>query len=71
MGIISTISKLYSNALLNGVARINTGPAIHISSNGTSTVSSEELERIVLRRFKEMSVANHATPTGSDPTDPE
>ena len=37
-----------------GVERSTLGTAINVSANGTSTVPTSDLERIVFKRFEEM-----------------
>ena len=70
MGIGTKFGELFSKAPSSGARRSDASPSIHVSSNGTSTVSPEQLKRIVLRSFKEMTPGN-GTPTGSDPTEAE
>jgi hypothetical protein len=65
MGIGTKISEIFGNPQQPGVViRPGTG-TIHISSNGTSTVSSEALEKIVFARFREMTGPDHATAADS------
>jgi hypothetical protein len=39
---------------VSGIERSTSGAAINVSANGTSTISTTDLQKVVLKRFREM-----------------
>jgi hypothetical protein len=52
----------FQGVLPGGVVRSDSGTAINVSSNGTSTVPAKELEKVIFKRFGEMKVTDLSKP---------
>ncbi len=50
----------FQGVLPGGVVRSDSGVAINVSANGTSTVAAKELEKVIFKRFNEMKTTDSA-----------
>jgi hypothetical protein len=63
-GKYTIFGNVFHSLLPGGVVRSDAGTVINVSSNGTSTIPAQELEKVIFKRFDEMKLID---PSAANP----